>query len=102
MHAALTACPFWKQSRRFVFALKRDRMPSKEKQDKRSSNRFRYETTVMFVSLAAGYYHEGRMENYCSEGLYFESDFPVEPKANNFVVIEKSPYSHANGFIKQL
>ena len=38
------------------------------------------------------------MLNYSSDGMYFESDFPVEPKANIYIGIENSPYSAENGF----
>jgi hypothetical protein len=73
-------------------------MTSKEKQEERSSHRFCYASTIMFVNPATGYYLEGRMLNYSSEGMYFESDFPVEPKANIYFGIQKSPYSLHNGF----
>lgn len=73
-------------------------MTSKEKQELRRSQRFNHESPIMFIDLATGYYYDGKMLNYSSHGLYFESDFQVEPKENIHISIKDSPYSAENGF----
>jgi hypothetical protein len=63
------------------------------KHDKRASKRLTYDAPVTIENCDTGEYFYGRMYNYSLGGMYFETDYPLQPGTEIRVAIRKS----ANG-----
>ena len=61
--------------------------------DKRASKRLIFEAPVTVENCDTGEYFYGRMYNYSLGGMYFETDYPLQPGSEIRVAIRKS----ANG-----
>jgi hypothetical protein len=57
--------------------------------DRRASQRFVHEDGVMIENLDTATYTHGRMYNYSTGGLYFESDIAFQPGAKVRLDLEK-------------
>ncbi len=56
--------------------------------DQRASKRIVYETAIIIEKCDSGTYTHGRMYNYSSGGIYFESDVAFEPGCQVQIDIE--------------
>ena len=57
--------------------------------DQRASRRFAYEAAIIIEKCASRTYTYGRMYNYSSGGLYFESDVAFQPGTQVQIDVEK-------------
>ncbi len=64
--------------------------PNPEQRDK---TRFAYEAPITLENNEIGLMHGARMFNFSAEGLYFESDYLVQPGTQLFIGITNSPYA---------
>lgn len=56
--------------------------------ENRDYTRFNYEASLLLENVTTGSYYDARMFNFCNKGMYFETDFPLEPGSHVNIVIE--------------
>jgi hypothetical protein len=61
--------------------------------EQRDKTRFTYEAPISLENNEIGLLHGARMFNFSAEGLYFESDYLVQPGTELFIGISNSPYA---------
>jgi len=65
--------------------------------ERRNSTRFAHESDVTLENTDIGFREEGRMFNFSEAGIYFESDFKLEPLVEILVGISDSPFASKPG-----
>lgn len=65
--------------------------------EKRINARIEHRAPLTLEPLEAGVMHAARMHNYSQKGLYFESDFCLNPGTEIFIGIPDSPFASARG-----
>ena len=65
--------------------------------EQRDKTRFTYEATITLENNEIGLLHGARMINFSTEGLYFESDYLIQPGTQLFIGITNSPYASDTG-----
>lgn len=61
--------------------------------ENRNKTRFEHESNVTLENINTGMRCEGRMYNFSEDGIYFESDFELEPEIEILVGISNSPFA---------
>jgi len=61
--------------------------------ESRNNTRFEYESFVKLKDLKTGRINDAIMYNYCTSGLYFETDLKLQPENEIDLGIFNSPYS---------
>ena len=61
--------------------------------ENREKTRFPHESKVTLESNEIGFQRDARMYNFSDFGIYFESDYRLQPKAEIFVGISDSPFA---------
>ena len=61
--------------------------------EKRSETRLEHKSPVTIMEPTSGASFRGRLVNYCTRGLYFETDCDLKPGAEIDIGIENSPFS---------
>jgi hypothetical protein len=61
--------------------------------ENRNKTRFAHESKVTLESKEIGFQRDARMYNFSDFGVYFESDFRLQPEAEIFVGINDSPFA---------
>ena len=69
--------------------------------EKRNKTRFAHESNVTLENTDIGFRCEGRMYNFSEAGIYFESDFKLEPLVEILVGISDSPFASEPGTHEQ-
>ena len=69
--------------------------------EKRNKTRFAHESNVTLENTDIGFRCEGRMYNFSEAGIYFESDFKLEPQVEIIVGINDSPFASEPGTHEQ-
>ena len=69
--------------------------------ERRNSTRFAHESDVTLENTDIGFREEGRMFNFSEAGIYFESDFKLEPLVEILVGISDSPFASEPGTHEQ-
>ncbi|MGD8521523.1 MAG: PilZ domain-containing protein [Desulfobacterales bacterium] len=59
----------------------------------RDNTRFPHEAPLTLENLEAGELHSARMFNFSDTGLYFESDYVMQPGTELYIGITNSPYA---------
>ena len=60
--------------------------------EKRRETRLEHKSPLMIIDPKSGSLFRGRLVNYCSSGLYFETDCDLKPEAEVDIGIENSPF----------
>ena len=61
--------------------------------ENRDKTRFAHESKVTLESNEIGFQRDARMYNFSDFGIYFESDYRLQPKSEIFVGISDSPFA---------
>jgi len=61
--------------------------------ENRDKTRFAHESKVTLESTEIGFRRDARMFNFSDIGIYFESDFRLQPETEIFVGISNSPFA---------
>ena len=61
--------------------------------ENRNKTRFAHESKVTLESTEIGFRRDARMFNFSDIGIYFESDFRLQPETEIFVGISDSPFA---------
>ena len=61
--------------------------------ENRNKTRFAHESKVTLESTEIGFRRDARMVNFSDIGIYFESDFRLQPETEIFVGISNSPFA---------
>lgn len=61
--------------------------------ENRNKTRFAHESKVTLESTEIGFRRDARMFNFSDFGIYFESDYRLQPEAEIFVGISDSPFA---------
>jgi len=61
--------------------------------ENRNKTRFAHESKVTLESTEIGFRRDARMFNFSDFGIYFESDYRLQPQAEIFVGISDSPFA---------
>ena len=61
--------------------------------ENRNKTRFAHESKVTLESTAIGFRRDARMFNFSDFGIYFESDYRLQPETEIFVGISDSPFA---------
>ena len=61
--------------------------------EKRSETRLEHKSPVVIIEPTSGLSFRGRLVNYCTRGLYFETDCDLKPGAEIDIGIENSPFT---------
>ncbi len=69
--------------------------------ERRNKTRFAHEPDVTLENTDIGFRGEGRMYNFSEAGIYFESDFKLEPQVEILIGISDSPFASKPGTHEQ-
>ena len=55
--------------------------------DQRDATRLKYTASILLENFSAGAHYEAKMHNYSRGGMYFESDYTLQPGSNIYIKV---------------